>query len=121
MKRIVFVLVALLFLVPSFSSAGNIFIEEGDLFIAKSLDSFLANTGLNPSIKLQGLSVGETITAKVTNPQQASKFFGEQILMNEGVGIKRIEEDVLDLAYGKIQRRVKVTGKLLGRLNHIFE
>ena len=121
MKKIVSLMVALLFFAPGFSSAGNIFIEEGDLFIANNLDSFFANTGLDSSIELQGLSVGETITAKVTNPKQASKFFREHILMNDKVGIKRIEEDVLDLASGKIQKKVKVTGKLLGKLNQIFE
>lgn len=119
MKRAILFLTALLFFVPSLSLAGNIFIEEGDLF--SSQDSFFSATGLASSTKLQGIGVGKTIRAKVANPKQASKFFREHILMNEGVGIKRIGEDVLDLAHGKTTRRVKVTGKLLGKLNHIFE
>lgn len=121
MKKTAILITVLCIFIPSIVFGGNIFIEEGDLFIANNLDSFFADTGLDSSIELQGLSVGETITAKVANPKQASKFFGEQILMNDKVGIKRIEEDVLDLASGKIQKRVKVTGKLLGKLNHIFE
>jgi len=113
MKKAALLLTVLCFFIPSIALAGNIFIEEGDLFIAPSYDAFFAHTGLEPSEDLAALGIGKSISAKVANPKQTGKLFREHILMGDTITITRKKNQVLMLTSDKSKAKVKIACEML--------
>ena len=88
MKRL-FLIAAMVLMMVSTALAGNIFIEEGDLFIA---------TSLNNAADLKNIPVGKGITAKVEDAKAMHKLgfkdvkVGREILLlNDGGGKWRLK------------------------------
>ena len=84
-----FLIAAMVLMLASSALAGNIFIEEGDLFIG---------TSVNKVAQLEAVPVGKSITAKVENVQVMQKLgfkdvkLGREILLlNDGGGKWRIK------------------------------
>ena len=100
-------------LVPSIVFGGNIFIEEGDLFIGTSLEDLCDHIGIPMPMALASLAPGEQVDVKVTNPKAAGKFFREHILMGDAISIIKNDDQTMGVTHVKSgeTRKIKVSGQ----------